>query len=148
MAPTANFSGERTDDRAMGSRTEFGIHLSLTSGLVGVWTIATLVLGEIDWRTGVVTAALALSIAVGGARLVVTRGKWSPALTATDLRRAAFFGVAWGPAAMLAMALWGTWPLALGVLPVPAVLAVAAVVLWRGLPEPVRSLLRRFRDLA
>ena len=132
----------------MNSRTEFGIHLSLATGLVGVWALAVLLLGESGWVTGVVVTVIAATVTLAGMRLVVTRGVWSPRLTVTETRRAALFGVAWGPAAALAVALFGWWPVSVLALPVPALLAAFAVSLWPLLPEPLRAFLRFFRHFS
>ncbi|MBT9555651.1 MAG: hypothetical protein IV100_06455, partial [Myxococcales bacterium] len=128
----------------MNTRTRFGMHLAMSSGPVGVFAFAALALDEVGWGTGVVLATLGAAFLLAGLFLVVTRGAWSSSLTSSHVSEAAFYGVAWGPAAALAAALWWHWWLGIVALPLPAVLGASAATLWLSLPEPVRSVLRVF----
>lgn len=129
----------------MNTRTRFGMNLAMSSGPVGVFAFAALGLGEVDWGTGVVVTTLGAAFLLAGLFLVVTRGAWSSSLTSSHVSEAALYGVAWGPAAALAAALWWHWWLAIVAFPLPAAFGAILAALWLSLPEPIRSVLRVLR---
>lgn len=126
----------------MNTRTEFGMHLSMSSAMVAVWAFAFYMLDDIEPVAGLFVSIVGGLFLLFGMWLVVSRGVWSSGMTSSRIRRAAFLGVAWGPAAALATVLWGHWLLAILALPVPAVVAAGVTTLWLLVPEPVRGILR------
>lgn len=137
-----------TDGPSMSTRTKFGMHLSTSSGLLAVYALALVLLGGSDWLTGIIVTAVGGLFLLTGMWLVVSRGDWSSTLTSSEIRQAAFFGAAYGPAAALGVALFVWWPLSVVALPLPALLAVLAVSVWRILPEPLRAFVRFFRHFS
>jgi hypothetical protein len=121
------------------------MHLAVASAIVCNVALLELSKDDADSGTGVVALTLGAAFLLAGLYLVVTRGAWSSSLTSSPVSEAAFYGVAWGPAAALAVALWWHWWLAIVAFPLPAAFGAILAALWLSLPAPLRSALRVFR---